>query len=319
MAILGKVARWVAVFFATVLVASLVIFLIAQALPGDVATTTLGTGASPQALEALRMRWGLDRPLGLRYLEWLGHFAQGDFGTSYLTNQAVSSQIKPCLAVTAWLVGLSIPLSILVAVPLGLVAAMLRRRWVGALVNALSHLGLAIPVFFAGAVLVIVFAVKLGWLPANEYVPLGSSFAGWARHLVLPVATIVLVQGCFLARYVRAGFIEVLNEDYYRTARAGGWTKWRGLLRHGVRNVATSLVTVVGLQVSSLLVGAILVEQVFVLPGLGSLLVDAVRAHDLMVVQSVTMVLVFAVLVINLAVDLAYLLIDPRLAKVGRR
>jgi len=316
---LRAVLRRLAIFLATVLVASVVIFVIVQALPGDVAQATLGLGASPEAVAALRQTWGLDRPLLLRYVEWLAGMLHGDFGASYATGLTVASQMAPRLAVTAWLVGLSIPLSVVVAVPLGMVAAMWRRRIVGVITNALSHIGLAIPVFFAGAVLTIVFAVRLRWLPANGYVPLTDAPGRWAAHLVLPVASIVIVQGCLLARYVRAGFIDVLNEDYYRTARSAGWTRWRGLIRHGMRNMATSLVTIVGVQVATLLVGAILVEQVFVLPGLGSLLLQAVSAHDLAVVQAVGMLLVFAVLVINLVVDLAYFAIDPRLVRGGRR
>ena len=315
MPVLRATLRRLAVFIGTVLVASVVIFLIVQALPGDVAQASLGMGASPEAVEALRQKWGLDRPLTIRYVEWLGGMLHGDFGVSYLKGQSVVSQIAPRLAVTSWLIGISIPASVLLAIPMGLIAAMLRRRWSGVVVNATSHVGLAIPVFFLGTLLSIVFAVKLGWFRANGYVPITTSFLGWASRMVLPVSTIVIVQGCFLARYVRAGFIEVLTEDYYRTARASGWTKWRGLIRHGMRNMATSLVTVVGLQISSLLVGAILVEQVFVLPGLGSLLVKAVLARDLMVVQGVVMLLVFTVLLVNFLVDLAYLWIDPRLRR----
>ena len=318
MALLRAVARRIAIFLITVVAASIVIFLIAQALPGDVAVATLGTGASPDAVAALRTRWGLDRPMALRYLEWVGGMLHGDLGASYATGESVVSQIVPRLAVTAWLVGLSIPGSLIIALPLGLFSAMERRKWSGAVVNGASHVGLAIPVFFAGTLLTIGFAVKLRWFPANGYVPLLTSFGGWASHLVLPVASIVLVQGCFLVRYVRAGFIDVLTEDYYRTARAVGWTKWRGLIRHGTRNVAVSLVTVLGMQVSSLLVGAILVEQVFVLPGLGSLLVQSALSKDLMVVQGVVMLLVFVVLAVNFLVDLAYLAIDPRVAKEVR-
>jgi len=317
MPVLRAVLTRLGVFLATLLVSSLVVFLIVQALPGDVAQATLGMGATPEAVARLRAEWGLDRPLPLRYLDWVAGMLRGDFGTSYLTGESVAGQVGPGLAVTGWLVGLSIPLSLLAAIPLGLVAAQLRRKWTGVAVNALSHIGLAIPVFFAGTILSIVFAVRLGWLPANQYVPLTTSPGQWARHLVLPVASIVVVQGSFLARYVRAGFIDVLGEDYYRTARAAGWTRWRGLVRHGMRNMATSLVTVVGLQIASLLVGAILVEQVFVLPGLGSLLLRAVAAKDLMVVQGVGMLLVFAVLAVNAIVDLAYLAIDPRIARRG--
>ena len=315
---LRAVARRLAIFLGTVVAASVVIFLIVQALPGDVALATLGTGASPEAVAALRTEWGLDRPMALRYLDWLVGMLHGDLGASYATGESVVSQIAPCLAVTAWLVGFSIPGSLILALPLGMFSAMKRRRWSGAIVNGASHVGLAIPVFFAGTLLTILFAIKLGWFPANGYVPLRTSASGWASHLVLPVLSIVLVQACFLVRYVRAGFIDVLTEDYYRTARAVGWTKWRGLIRHGTRNVAVSLVTVVGMQVSSLLVGAILVEQVFVLPGLGWLLVRSALSKDLMVVQGVVMLLVFVVLAVNFLVDVAYLAIDPRVANQER-
>ncbi|MDR0848037.1 MAG: ABC transporter permease [Propionibacteriaceae bacterium] len=319
MTLLGAFARRFAVFLGTALVASVVIFVIVQALPGDVAQATLGLGATPDAVEALRQKWGLDRPLLVRYGEWLLGMLHGDFGASYLTGQSVSGQIAPRLAITGWLVALSIPLSTLVAVPLGLVAAMMRRRGLGAIVNGASHIGLAIPVFFAGAVLVIVFSVILGWLPANSYASLMTKgFSDWARHMVLPVASLVIVQSCLLVRYVRAGFIDVLTEDYYRTARSVGWTKWAGLVRHGLRNMATSLVTVLGMQTASLLVGAILVERVFVLPGLGSLLIDSVLNRDLMTVQGVGMLLVFAVLAINFVVDLLYFAIDPRLRRQVR-
>ncbi|MDR2974670.1 MAG: ABC transporter permease [Propionibacteriaceae bacterium] len=320
MPVLRAAARRFAIFIGTVLVASVVIFLLVQALPGDVAQATLGMGASPEAVETLRQRWGLNQPLVTRYLQWITGMMTGDFGASYATGASVLSQIAPCLAVTGWLVGLSIPLSLLVSLPLGMVAAMMRRRPLGVIVNAGSHVGLAIPVFFAGTVASIIFAVKLSWLPANGYVPASVSASGWLEHIILPVAAIVLAQSCFLGRYVRAGFIDVLSEDYYRTARAVGWTKWRGLLRHGLRNMATSLATVVGMQVASLLVGAVLVEQVFVLPGLGRLLIQAVAAHDLMVVQAVVMLLVFTVLAVNFLIDVAYLAIDPRLvsARGGR-
>ncbi|MCL1906846.1 MAG: ABC transporter permease [Propionibacteriaceae bacterium] len=315
MVVLRAAARRLAVFLGTVLVASLVIFLMMQALPGDVAQVALGMGASPEKVEELRQTWGLNRPLAVRYFEWLGGMLHFDFGSSLVKGQPVVDQIRPRLGVTAWLVGLSIPLSLLVAIPMGLTSAMLRRRASGALINALSHVGLALPVFFLGAVASMVFAVKLQWLPANGYRSFAQSPGEWALRMILPVGTLVIVQSCFLARYVRTGFIDVLSEDYYRTARASGWTKWRGLIRHGMRNMATSLVTVVGLQVSSLLVGAVLIEQVFVLPGLGSLLVQSVGSRDLMVVQAVVMLLVFAVLAINFLVDLLYLWIDPRLRR----
>jgi peptide/nickel transport system permease protein len=193
-----------------------------------------------------------------------------------------------------------------------MIAALKRRSWQGIVVSASAQVGMAIPVFWGGIVAVMVFAVWLRWLPANGYVPLTQNPGSWAAHLVMPVVTLSLVQAAVLIRYVRAAFVEVLNEDYYRTARAVGWTPMRALLRHGLRNASISLVTVLGLQVSSVLVGAIVVESVFNLPGLGSLLLTAVSQRDLLVVQGTVMFLVLAVLVISAVVDFSYLLIDPR-------
>ncbi|MDR1214130.1 MAG: ABC transporter permease [Propionibacteriaceae bacterium] len=317
MAVAQTIVRRVGVFVLSLLGATVVVFLIVQALPGDVAQATLGMAATPEQVEALRERWGLNRPAWARYVSWLGGLFQGDLGQSYLTGQSVSGQIGPRLAVTCQLVGLSMPIAVLASVPTGLVAAMWRRRWQGVVTSALSQIGMAAPIFFVGIVLVVVFAVRLNWLPANGYNPLlgpaGFDLAGWGSHLVLPVASLVIVQASLLSRYVRNGFVEVLAEDYLRTARAVGWTKWRALVRHGLRNAALSIVTVIALQISAMLVGAIIVEQVFALPGLGSLLLQAVASRDLPVVRGIAILLVVVVLAISLVADLVYVLIDPRL------
>ena len=316
----SHLARRIGLFVVSLLGATLVIFLIVQALPGDVAQATLGLNASPEAVASLRQQWGLDRPLVTRYLAWLGGLLHGDLGSSYPSGLTVASQIRPCLGVTSWLVGLALPLALLVAVPLGIVSALFRRRWPGAVVSSLTQLGMAVPVFFTGLVLVVIFAVNGHWLPANGYTPLTGSRGdarGWLRHLVLPVVTLVIAQASLLTRYVRSGFVEVLAEDYLRTARAIGWTRWRALLRHGTRNAALSVVTVLGLQIGAMLVGAIIVEQVFKLPGLGTLLLRAVDRRDLPVVQGIALVLVVVVLTISLVVDLLYRAIDPRLRARG--
>ena len=290
----------------------MVVFAITMALPGDVAQTLLGTEATPEALAQLRAQMGLDRPWLVQYLDWMGGMLTGDFGVSHLSGDSVLSLIGPRLAVTLWLVGFAMVLSLLIAVPSGMLAALKRRSWQGVTVSASAQVGMAIPGFWGGILLVMVFAVWLRWLPANGYVPLLKNPASWAQHLILPVVTLSLVQAAILTRYVRSAFLEVLSEDYYRTARSVGWTPMRALLRHGLRNVAISLVTVLGLQVSAVLVGAIVVENVFTLPGLGSLLLTAVFQRDVMVVQGTVMFLVFAVLLLSAIVDLSYLLIDPR-------
>lgn len=314
--LVGVLTR-VAVFVASLLVASLAVFALCQALPGDVASVILGANATPDAVAEVRRSLGLDRPFGTRYLDWVTGLLRGDFGVSYLTRQPVAVLIGQRLAVTAWLVTFAMLLAVVVAVPLGMVAALRHRRASGLVVSALSQVGLAVPAFWAGIVISLVFAVKLRWLPANGYVALLRDPGQWAAHLVLPVVALALVQGSVLTRYVRSAVLEVLAEDYQRTARAIGWTRWGALVRHGLRNASISVVTVLGLQLATVLVGAIVVESVFALPGLGSLLLDAVAQRDLVLVQGTVMVLVLAVLVVNALVDLSYLALDPRLRVAG--
>lgn len=301
------------IFVLSLAVASALIFAITQALPGDVAAVILGHGATPEQLAAKRAELGTDRPLVVQYADWVGGMLTGDFGRSWFSGLPVTSLIAPRAAVTASLVGGGLLLALALALPAGALAALKRRRWPGLLTSAASQIGMAIPAFWAGILLIFVFAVTWRWLPSGGYVPLTTDPLAWARHLVLPVVTLGLVQAAVLVRYARSAFLEVLAEDYYRTARAVGWTPGRALLRHGVRNASLSLVTVLGLQLASLIVGAIVIERVFVLPGLGSLLLDVVSQYDLIVVRGVVMLLVCAVLAINALVDVSYVLLDPRL------
>ena len=308
-----RIGRRIAIFAVSLIGASVLIFAVTTALPGDVAQVILGTDATPEAVAQLRAQLGLDRPLPVQYLDWVGGMLVGNFGVSRLSGGvSVLSLIGPRLAVTLWLVGIGMALALLIALPAGMVAALKRRSWQGVAVSSAAQVGMAIPVFWGGLLAVVVFAVWLRWLPANGYVRLRQDPVGWARHLVLPSVTLALVQAAVLIRYVRSAFVEVLNEDYYRTARSVGWTPMRALWRHGVRNAAISLVTVLGLQVGAVLVGAIVVESVFALPGLGSLLLTAVNQRDLPVVQGTVMLLVLTVLGISALVDFSYLLIDPR-------
>lgn len=314
-----RVGRRLAVFVVSLLGASLLIFLVTNALPGDVAQALLGTDATPEALARLRAQLGLDQPLPVQYLDWIGGFLTGDLGRSHLNGQPVLTLLAPRIAVTLWLVLFGLVGSLLIALPAGMVSALKRRSWPGFTISAAAQIGMAIPVFWGGILLVLVFSVWLHWLPANGYVPLTRNPLQWASHLVLPAITLAAVQAAVLIRYVRSAFLEVLDEDYYRTARSIGWTPMRALLRHGVRNAAIALVTVIGLQLSSVLVGAIVVESVFTLPGLGSLLLTSVDRRDLVVVQGTVMFLVLTVLVISALVDFSYLLIDPRQGSRGTR
>ncbi|MFZ2166194.1 MAG: ABC transporter permease [Propionibacteriaceae bacterium] len=308
-----RVGARLGILAASLLAASVLIFVVCSALPGDVASVILGEGATPDQLATLRHQLGTDRPLPVQYLSWASGMLQGDFGRSYLSGDSVASLLGPRLAVTFWLVTFSLILALLVALPTGMYAALRRRHWDGFIATALAQIGMAIPAFWAGLLLVAVFAVGLHWLPANGYVPFAEDPGSWAAHLVLPVLALGLIQGAMLTRYVRSAFIDVLNEDYFRTARAVGWTQGRAMVRHGLRNASLSLVTVLGLQLSSVLVGAIVIESVFALPGLGTMLLQVVTQHDLQVVQGTVMFLVAVVLVVNALVDVSYLIIDPRL------
>ena len=299
------------------MVASLLIFLAANALPGSIANVVLGTQAGPGEVAAFEERHGLNRPLLIRYVEWLSGVIVGDFGTTFVGGRDVLGEILPRLGISVWLVVLGMFFALAIAIPLGSFAALKRRNASGFLASMFSQAGLSIPAFWAGMWLVIVFAVNLRWLPAGGYVPLSRDPVGWITHLVLPVTSLALVQGSLLARYVRSAVIEVTSEDWFRTARAVGWSRLGALLRHGTRNIAISLLTVIGLQVATLLVGAIIVEQVFAIQGLGSRLLLAVSQRDLVLVQGIVLILVWAVLVINFVVDVVYQAVDPRLKESG--
>ena len=305
------------VLVASLAAASLVIFWITQALPGDVARVMLGDGASPEQLAAKRAELGTDRPFLVQYGAWAGGLLHGDFGASWYSTLPVAALIGPRAAVTGWLITGGLLVAIAVALPLGALAALHRRRIAGFAVSASAQVGMAIPAFWAGILLSMLFAVQLRWLPANGYVPLTRDPAAWAEHLILPIVALGLVQAAVLIRYVRSSFLDVLGEHYYRTARSIGWTRGAALWRHGIRNAALSLVTVIGLQLSALIVGAIVIERVFVLPGLGSLLLDSVSQFDLAIVRGIVMILVAVVLVVNGLIDMAYVIIDPRLRQEG--
>jgi peptide/nickel transport system permease protein len=273
----------------------------------------LGVNASDEAVAQLRTQFGLERPLVSQYLDWALGLVRFDLGTSYISHAPIGPQLADRILVTAWLVATAMLLAVLIAVPLGTVMALRHRRPSGVLLSALSQVGVAVPAFLAGILLIAVFAVGLGWLPAGGWTPPAEDPGMFLRQLTLPALSLGLVQAAVLTRYVRSAILDVMREDYIRTARAKGLTPLRALRRHGLRNAAITVITVLGLQLATLLVGAVVVERVFVIPGLGSLLLDAVSNRDLIVVQDVVMVLVVAVLVVNFIVDLLYLVLDPRL------
>jgi peptide/nickel transport system permease protein len=306
------------VLLVSLVVSSIVVFGFMAVLPGDPARVALGVNASEEAVTQLRQQFGLDRPLTTQYFDWLGGLLQGDFGTSYVSKVAIGPQIVDRFQVTLWLVVTSMVIALVIAAPAGTVMAARHRRLSGLALSALSQVGVAVPAFLAGILLIMVFAVKLGWLPANGWTPPAEDPGMFLKQLILPALSLGLVQGAVLTRYVRSSVLEVLREDYLRTARAKGLRPFPALWRHGLRNAAVPVVTVLGLQLATLLIGAVVVERVFVIPGVGSLLLDGVSNRDLLLVQDVVMVLVVAVLAVNFFVDLLYVALDPRLRVSSR-
>jgi peptide/nickel transport system permease protein len=313
-----QVLRRTAILLASLVVSSVLVFAFMVLLPGDPARVALGVNASEQAVAQLREQFGLDRPLVAQYLSWVGGLVRFDLGTSYVSRAEIAPQILDRLQVTLWLVVCAMVVALVLALPLGTLMAVRHRRPSGIALSALSQVGVAVPAFLMGILLITVFAVKLQWLPANGWTPPNEDPAMFLRQLVLPVLSLGLVQGAVLTRYVRSAVLDVRREDYIRTARAKGLGPTRALWRHGSRNAAIPVVTVLALQLATLLIGAVVVERVFVIPGLGSLLLDQVANRDLVFVQDIVMLLVVAVLLVNFVVDLLYLVIDPRL-KVGAR
>ncbi|MGI8876293.1 MAG: ABC transporter permease [Egibacteraceae bacterium] len=307
--------RRTGVFLASLALASVTVFAFMSVLPGDPARVALGVTADPESVAQLQARFGTDRPLAVQYLDWVSGLPTGDFGRSYVTEATIGPQIVDRLLVTLWLVATASVLALLVAVPAGVVAAVRHRRPSGAFLSGMSQVGIAIPSFLAGMLLIALFAVHWGLLPAGGWTPPAQDPARFVRLLILPALSLGVVQAAVLTRYVRSAILDVLREDYLRTARAKGMGPYRALIRHGLRNAAIPVVTVLGLQLATLLIGAVVVERVFVIPGLGSLLLDGVANRDLLLVQGVVMVLVVAVLLVNYLVDVAYVVIDPRLRR----
>ncbi len=296
----------------TLLAVSLVVFAVLEVLPGDVAQIILGTEAREDTLAALRQQLGLDRPAHVRYLSWIGGLVTGDLGLSHTYGVPVAGLIAERLAVTAPLALIAFVLSGAIAVPLGLFAAS-RRGGAGDWgVMAFSQAGLAIPNFWFAILLILVFAVWLGWLPSGGFPGWDAGPAAALRALVLPALALALTEAAILARITRSATLECLGEDYVRTARAKGLDRRAVLRRHVLRNALIPVTTIMGLQFAFLLAGAVIVENVFTLPGLGRLMLQAIFQRDLVVVKNTVMLLAFMVVLVNLVVDLAYAAIDPR-------
>lgn len=305
-------ARRIGSLALALVVASAVIFAVVDLVPGDPAVFVLGTGAQPDTIASLREQLGLNQPWPVRYVQWLGGVLTGDLGTSLAYRTPVAGMILDRVQVSLPLAVLALALAVAVALPVGMLAAGRRGRATDAVAMGATQVGIALPNFWFAMLLVLVFAVKLRWLPAG-------GFPGWSdplaalRALILPAVALALPQAAILARVLRSALIETLGQDYIRSARAKGLSRGQVMRRHALRNALIPVLTILGMQFSFLLAGAIIIENVFYLPGLGRLIFQAITQRDLVVVQSAVLVLVAAVILVTFLVDLAYAAVDPRL------
>ncbi|MDP6403961.1 MAG: ABC transporter permease [Alphaproteobacteria bacterium] len=306
-------AKRFATFIATLFGASLVVFLALEILPGDPAMTILGVDAEPEAYEALRRQLGLNEPALNRYLGWMGGLMVGDLGISYAYSVPVGELIFERLYITVPLALMAMALTVAAALVLGIFAAARHGRTGDYGVIFFSQLGIAVPQFWFGILLILFFAVYLGWFSSGGFSPWEEGFWAALKSLLLPAVALATVQAAILTRVTRSSVLETFREDYVRTARAKGLSRRATLWRHVLRNAMIPVITIMGLQFANLLAGTIIVENVFFLPGLGRLVFQAIANRDLVVVKDVVLFLAAMVVAVNFLVDLAYAVIDPRL------
>jgi peptide/nickel transport system permease protein len=292
---------------------SIVVFAIIHLVPGDPVRLALGTRFDPATYEAMRERAGLDRPLLVQYVTWLGRAVTGDLGVSFRTGQPVTLMILERLPATLSLAFASLVVGLAIALPLGIVSALRQGKATDYVATFLSQVGISIPDFWMGIMFILLFSLTLGLLPPSGYVPLTDDPLAWARHLVMPSVTIGVITGAILTRFVRSSTLETLGTDYVRTARAKGLYERTVVMTHVLRNSLIAVVTVTGIQLAYLLSGVIVVEVVFAWPGLGLLALDAVQRRDYPLLQGAVLLFALFFLLVNLLVDLLYAYLDPRI------
>jgi peptide/nickel transport system permease protein len=294
-------------------VVAVFVFMMLRLAAGDPAAIIAGNAATAQDIIDIRQKLGLDQPIVTQFFIWLGHVLTGDFGESFFYKKQVADIIADRAGPTLALAACTLAISVLVAVPLGVIAAYRRGTWLDRVVMGFSVLGFSVPVFVIGYALIYLFAIKLNWLPVQGYQPLADGVGGFVARLILPSLTLSVIYIALIARITRTSVLEVLGEDYIRTARAKGLSRRVVLMRHALRNAAVPIVTVIGIGVALLIGGVVVTESVFSIPGLGRLTVDAVLARDYPTVQAVILLFSLAYVLINLLVDVAYTLLDPRI------
>lgn len=294
-------------------VVALFVFSLLHATPGDPATVIAGDQASPEEVAKIRMALGLDRPLVVQFADWVWRVANLDLGTSIFTGLPVSQLIGQRIGPTMSLMAVSLFLSVLMAVPLGVLAAAKAGSWLDRALMSGAVIGFSIPVFVLGYLLAFVFSLKLDWLPTQGYVPLAEGIWQWLQRLLLPALSLGLVYAALIARIARAAMLEVLQQDFIRTARAKGASRIQVLFVHALRNAAIPIITVVGIGVALLIGGAVVTETVFAIPGLGRLTADAILRRDYPIIQGVVLFFSLVYVLVNLVVDLTYTIVDPRI------
>lgn len=297
----------------TMLIISVFIFCLLRMVPGDPASLLIGDLGSSADLERIRAEMGLDKPLPLQYLIWLKTVASGDLGNSFMTGEPVLGAMLSRFGVTAQVVGIAFLLAALIAIPAGVTAASHQNGRIDLILVSLATLALSVPSFWVGILLILYFGVELGWLPTLGFVEFGQSPTEWLQHIILPVVSLVFVETAILTRLMRASTIEVLSQEYITYARSKGLSERIVLWRHTLKNAFSPTLTMLGLILGSLLSGTAVIETVFGLPGLGRFLIDAIYARDYPVIQGTLLFIVLIYITINIIIDLAYPLVDPRL------
>ncbi|MGV3653652.1 MAG: ABC transporter permease [Noviherbaspirillum sp.] len=295
------------------LVVALIVFLMLRLAPGDPAAAIVGNSGTSEDIARVRAGLGLDDPLVLQFTRWATRLAQGDFGESFFMKKTVAELIAQRIEPTVSLAAVTLLMAILTAVPLGVIAAWRRGGWLDRMLMGFSVLGFSVPAFVIGYLLIWAFSLHWNWFPVQGYARIGEGLGAWLRHLVLPSITLSIIYLALIARVTRAAVAEAMTEDYIRTARAKGISEARVLLRHALANAAIPIVTVIGIGIALLIGGVVVTETVFAIPGLGQLTVDAVLSRDFPLIQGITLFFSVTYVVINLLVDLCYLLFDPRI------
>ncbi|MDT6942212.1 ABC transporter permease [Brucella pseudogrignonensis] len=295
------------------LLVSVFVFLLLRLTPGDPAAILAGDAATTEQLERIREAMGLNEPILTQYFTWMGNILQGDLGVSLISGVPVLDMVSQRIGPTISIAVLTIIIAVLVAIPMGVVAAWRHRSWADYLVMSFSVLGFSVPVFLVGYVLLLIFSVNLGWLPVQGFKPISSGLGGFLERAILPALTLASIYIALIARMTRAAMLDVLGEDYIRTARAKGVSDRRLLFVHALKNAAVPVVTIVGTGFALLISGVVVTESIFNIPGIGRLTVDAVLARDYPVIQAMILLTSALYVFVNLLIDLSYTLFDPRI------